>query len=196
MKTRQITGVFATEKYLMEARLPGNSKLRLRPDWADFSRVAIGAVPYLLNHDKAEVVGKVVQAWHAGDEGYRFVADLPVDEVDPIERVVNYLREFDQGIRGLFSLGFRITDVQRTGVDAAGFTLWDAAWMLSEISDMTVVEDTDARADLVALRGFVNGFISREALALITNDHARHGQQEFNITDRLIEALSKRSNNQ
>ena len=87
MNTRQITGVFATEKYLPEPRLPGKAKLRLRPDWADFTRVGIGAVPYLLNHDKAEVVGKVVQAWYQQNEGYRFVADLPVDDVHPIERV-------------------------------------------------------------------------------------------------------------
>ena len=172
MKTRQITGVFATEKYLPEARLPGKSKVRLRPDWGDFTRVFIGAVPYLLNHDKAEVVGKVMQAWHAVGEGYRFIADLPVDDENPIERVVNYLREFDQGIRGLFSLGFRITDVQRVGLDDDGYTLYDAAWMLSEISDMTVVEDTDARADapgeMIALRGFANGWITTEALASIT----------------------------
>ena len=186
MKTRQITGVFATEKYLPEPRLPGKAKLRLRPDWADFTRVGIGAAPYLLNHDKAEVVGKVAQAWHAGGEGYRFVADLPVDDDYPIERVVNYLREFDQGIRGLFSVGFRVTDVQRVGIDDAGYTLYDGAWMLSEISDMTVVEDTDARADMVALRGLGNGWIAPEVLAA-----AQEGTY-FNIRDPLIQALTAR----
>ena len=186
MKTRQITGVFATEKYLPEPRLPRKGKLRLRPDWADFTRVGIGAVPYLLNHDKAEVVGKVVQAWYQEHEGYRFVADLPVDDDHPIARVVNYLNEFDQGIRGLFSVGYRITDVQRVGTDNDGYTLYDGAWMLSEISDMTVVEDTDARADMVALRGFGNGWIAPEVLV------AAQELTHSNIREPLIQALTAR----
>ena len=216
MKTRQITGVFATEKYLPEPRIPvDGALLRLRPDWADFSRVLINAVPYLLDHDKGRVVGKVVQAWHQAGEGCRFVADIPVDDAEPIERVVQYLRQFDQGIRGLFSPGYRIIDVEPAGRNANGRPLFDGAWMLSEVSDMTVPADTDARADgsayrgmaddrvwslmglqaapepdsMVSMRGIGHGSISPDALERLARAH-----REFNIKDPLIRALGARRN--
>ena len=216
MQTRQITGVFATEKYLPEPRIPVPAALlRLRGDLADFGRVAIDAAPYLLDHDKGKVVGKIVQAWYDVREGCRFVADLPIDEQEPIERVVQYLREFDQGIRGLFSPGYRITDIEPAGRSADGNPLFDGAWMLSEISDMTVPADTDARADayralsnervwhlmglktvaepepdgLVSLRGIGHGAIGTEVVERLARK-----SMDIDIKTPLIKALRARRN--
>ena len=148
MQFRQITGVFATETYLREPRIPvAGARLRLRPDWADFERVWLGACPYLLNHQRGQVVGKVSTVWHDAGAGYRFVADLPVDDAEPIERVIQYLREYDQGIRGLFSPSYRLTRVEPVGRDADGAPLFDGGWMLAEISDETVPLDVRAKAD-------------------------------------------------
>ena len=186
MKIHRITGVFATEKYLPEPRLPKGGLLRLRADLADFSRVAIGAVSYHLNHNFGEVVGKVVEAWYEPGEGYRFVAHLPLDDDEPIQRVVNYIREFDQGIRGRFSPGYRVTRVEPAGRSANGIPLYDGAWMLTEISDMTVPADTDAVADvpaeMVALRGFGDGWITPEALAAITEQQRSTEEETAHMT--------------
>ena len=214
IRMRQITGVFATEKYLPEPRIPvAGALLRLRGDLADFGRVAIDAAPYLLNHDRGAVVGKIAQAWYDVREGCRFVADLPIDEQEPIERVVQYLREFDQGIRGLFSPGYRITDIEPAGRSAAGNPMFDGAWMLSEISDMTVPADTDARADayrgltddrvwnlmglkavddqdpegLVSLRGIGHGAIAMDVIERVARN-----SNDINIKDALIKALRAR----
>ena len=198
MRTRPITGVFATEKYLPEPRL-GGALMRLRGDSADFSRVLNNAAPYLLNHDKGMVVGKVVRAWYEPNEGFRMVADLPVDDAEPIDRVIQYFREYDQGIRGLFSPGYLVTEIEHAGRAASGVAMFDAAWMLTEVSDMSVPADIDARADavralmsiddipepegLLSLRGLGQGTISPEVLAAVA------GAREFNIQHPLTEAL-------
>ena len=211
MRTRQITGLFATEEYFPEPRLQG-ALLRLRPDWMNVSRVQDDAAPYLLDHNKGLVVGKVANAWPQPGVGCRFVADVPVDDEEPIERVIQYLREYDQGLRGLFSPGWLITDIERVGSAPNGRPMFDGAWILTEITDSTVPVDTAARADdhgekiqglrdaeavrslmgivdvpepdgLLAMRGIGKGRISPEVLAATSR---------FNIKDPLIRALSAR----
>ena len=126
---------------------------------------------------------------------------------------MQYLREFDQGIRGLFSPGFRITGIEaRRDATLTGGRLFDGAWMLSEISDMTVPADTDARADayrladdrvwnimrlksldddgdgLVSLRGLGHGAIGIDVVERLAGKR----NVDINIKDPLIKALRAR----
>ena len=148
-KTRRITGVFGTEKYLPEPGLRGGL-LRLRADGADFSRVEKGLVPFLLNHNRELVVGRVASAT-ASRDGFRFAADVPLD----LPRSARYLQEHDAGLRGAYSFKWMITDLQPAGRDRDGRQKYDADWMLTEISDETIPADPDAVADGRAEDGMV-----------------------------------------
>ena len=161
-KTRQITGVCGTDKYLPEKRL-GGALLRLRSDRADFGRVDRGIAKLLLNHNHESVVGRI-SGVSVVSGAYRFAADVPEGPT----RAREYLEEYDAGIRGSFSVGFQITDLQEAGRDGSGRQRYDAAWELTEISDEGVPADPDAVADARTEQGLVRlsngGWISQELL--------------------------------
>ena len=154
-KSRQITGVCSTEEYIAEPKLNG-ALLRLRNDRADFSRVQQDAVAMLSNHNEERVLGNVKAAVPAGD-AIRFSADLPVGQ--GVRRVDEYIRDFDAGLRGRFSVGFGITDLVLVG-RRNGTPMFDAAWVLTEISDTPKPADVNAKADRATA-----SWVSDEALA-------------------------------
>ena len=93
---------------------------------------------------------------------YHFAADVPEGPT----RSQQYLEEYDAGIRGTFSLGWRITDLESAGRDPSGQPKFDAGWELTEISDEGVPADPDAVADLRTEQGLVRlsngGWIPQE----------------------------------
>ena len=143
-----ITGRFATEAYLPE---PFLGLVSLRRELADFSRLDTGAVPYLDSHIRTLILGKVREAhWDDGENAFRFrawVPDAPEDPADDVPRVANFRREFKLGLRGLNSVGFRITGLRYLGNNERGDPLYDAEWTLTEISDVSVPTDPEAYDD-------------------------------------------------
>ena len=154
-KSRRITGVCSTEEYLPEPKLNG-ALLRLRNDRADFSRVQQDAVSMLSNHNEERVLGNVDAATAVGSE-VRFSANLPVGQ--GVRRVDEYVRDFDAGLRGRFSAGYGITDLTLVG-RRNGIPMFDAAWVLTEISDTPKPADVNAKADRKTA-----SWVSEEALA-------------------------------
>ena len=143
-----ITGKFATEAYLPE---PFVGLVSLRRELADFSRLDTGAVPYLDSHVRTLILGKVREAhWDDGENAFRFrawVPDAPEDPAEDVPRVANFRREFKLGLRGLNSVGFRITGLRYLGTNERGDPLYDAEWTLTEISDVSVPTDPEAYDD-------------------------------------------------
>ena len=107
---------------------------------------------------KSAWLGNLTAATAAGSE-VRFSANLPVGQ--GVRRVDEYVRDFDAGLRGLFSAGFGITELTFVG-RREGTPMFDAAWVLTEVSDTPKPADVNAKADRATA-----SWVSEEALASV-----------------------------
>lgn len=153
---RRIAGVYATDAYLPELWW----EVSLAPEGADTTRLRNGGVPFLINHERGGVVGRVIEvgsreapAGAGYDTEYTFVAEVPDDpDGDGPSRAREYLLEEERGLRGRISLGFWITDVLEYNFDGELERL-RVAWQLLEISDVSVPKDTAAGIGRSGLAG-------------------------------------------
>ena len=108
-------------------------------------------MPYLDSHIRTAILGRVREAhWDDGENAFRFrawVPDAPEDPAEDVPRIANFRREFKMGLRGLNSVGYRITGLRYLGTNERGDPLYDAEWTLTEISDVSVPTDPEAYDD-------------------------------------------------
>ena len=113
----------------------GNRIIKHGAGAADLSRVKKGIVPLLWNHDRMEVIGKVLDADIKNKRG---VCRFEFDETPEAQKVKG---QVDRGVVVATSVGLTATKVAWVEKDGAEDMVVEA-WILNEISIVSVPADT------------------------------------------------------
>ena len=131
----KLTGSFATSEFLPDGFL---GKVSLSPEGADFSRVDEDRVRLLIGHDVSKSIGQITSAKYDNKSG-EYICDVYVPNIPATEEYRDMVRD---GVRGLTSVGAKLTDVTMTKLgETWRDDEWKANWVLIEISDVGAPAD-------------------------------------------------------
>jgi HK97 family phage major capsid protein len=137
-ETREDGGEIATFSFSSEEpveRYWGREVLSHEDGAADFSRIEAGVAPYLFNHDRDVVLGRVLRGWMEERRGRCEIEWSPVTKVEgstPWQRRM----EIESGMVPGVSFAYEIQDVRE-----AGDVFMVTKWPILEISSVTIPAD-------------------------------------------------------
>lgn len=137
-QTREDGGEVATFSFSSEEpvdRWWGKEVLSHDDGAADFSRIEAGVAPYLFNHDRDVVLGRVLRGWTEERRGRCEIEWSPVTKVEGTQEWKRRL-EIESGMVPGVSFAYEIQDVREMG-DVFMVTKWP----ILEISSVTIPAD-------------------------------------------------------
>lgn len=137
-QTREDGGEIATFSFSSEEpvdRWWGREVLSHDDGAADFSRIDAGVAPYLFNHDRDVVLGRVLRGWMEERRGRCEIEWSPVTKVEGTNEWKRRL-EIESGMVPGVSFAYEIQDVREMG-DVFMVTKWP----ILEISSVTIPAD-------------------------------------------------------
>ena len=122
---------YASDRYIDD---PWFGAISLDPEGADLSRFDEDYMRLLLGHQQDKVQGRLYdQVFVPGDPGYY----TAIAEIPDVAATAEYRQLLREGVRGLLSVGFKITGLRLVYVgETYADDKYDADWRALEVSDV------------------------------------------------------------
>ena len=122
---------YASDRYIED---PWFGAISLDPEGADMSRFDEDYMRLLEGHQQDKVEGRLYdQVFVPGDPGYY----TAIAEIPDVKATEDYRQMLREGVRGLLSVGFKITGLRLVYVgETYAEDKYDADWRALEVSDV------------------------------------------------------------